>query len=85
MNSMERRIAMQKASQATPCAPSAPAGCSGFESGIWFRSACSGLWYRCKESAGDIDAWKEDGILHVIDDGPNPAVLDRTAQGDKHE
>ena len=31
MNSMERRIAMQKASKATSCAPYAPLGCSAME------------------------------------------------------
>ena len=50
---------------------SSPATCSDFDRGVYFRSACSGLWYRCKESAGDIDAWKEDGVLHVIDESPN--------------
>ena len=49
------------------------APCSDFDRGVWFRAACTGLWYRCKESAGDIDAWKEDGVLHVIEDSPNAA------------
>ena len=57
---------------------SSPATCSDFDRGVYFRSACSGLWYRCKESAGDIDAWKEDGVLHVIDESPNGEITCKT-------
>jgi hypothetical protein len=49
-----------------------------FNRGVWFRAACSGLWYRCRESAGDIDAWKEDGVLHIIDESPNSVICVKT-------
>ena len=56
---------------ATRAAGSSAPACSDFDRGVWFRSACSGLWYRCRESAGDIDAWKEDGVLHELEDSQN--------------
>ena len=59
------------------------APCSDFDRGVWFRAACTGLWYRCKESAGDIDAWKEDGVLHVIEDSPNAVGERPLPAGDK--
>ena len=54
--------------------PLAPPACSDFERGVWFRAACTGLWYQSKEAAGDIDAWKEDGVLHEIEDSPNKEI-----------
>lgn len=50
-----------------------------FETGTWYRSAVSGLWYRNKRAAGDIDAIKEDGVVREVDI-PAPAAHPRRSR-----
>lgn len=33
-----------------------------FDTGVWYQSAVSGLWYRNKNSAGEICAVRVDGV-----------------------
>lgn len=57
---------------------------SDFNVGLWFQSVVSGLWYRHRESAGDICAWKEDGVVHAIDETSNGSAEARpTGKGER--
>ncbi len=42
-----------------------------FNIGIWYQSACSGVWYRRKESAGEICAIRTDSKTEYQ---PDPAA-----------
>lgn len=37
-----------------------------FDSGVWFQSSTSGLWYKVKNAAGDISAVRVDGVIHQV-------------------
>ena len=58
MNSMERRIAMQKVSDATPCAPYAPLGCSKSESATPLTDA---VFAKCKARPTDGSGSRDGG------------------------
>ena len=33
------------------------------DSGVWYRAAFSGLWYRCRHAAGYVTSVMVDGVL----------------------
>jgi len=51
-----------------------PAGsAASFDAGVWFQSACSGLWYQVRNAGGDISAVKIDGVTYQRQpNGPDP-------------
>lgn len=47
-----------------PVAGSATGSPASFDAGVWFQSACSGLWYEVKNAGGDISAVRIDGVTY---------------------
>lgn len=42
-----------------------------FNEGVWFQSACSGLWYQVLNAGGDISAVKIDGVIYKRNENMN--------------